>query len=180
MNFQPAGPAHYDRASIALHWATALLVLLAWGSAHLIDDFPKGPPRWTMLGVHMTLALTLGGVLIARLFWRAARGARLASPHAGAWRWLSSGTHLLLYALLIAQLALGLVNAWVRGEHVYTWFVIPEFDPGNKALRHEVGEWHELGATLILAVAGLHAAAALFHHYVLKDGVLKRMWPGRA
>ncbi|HEY4372908.1 MAG TPA: cytochrome b/b6 domain-containing protein [Burkholderiales bacterium] len=179
MNFQSAPPQRYDCASIALHWATALLVLLAWGGAQLIDSFAKGPPRWIMLGVHMSLGLALALVLIARVFWRATGGTRLPRAQAGAAGVIASGTHLLLYALLALQLVLGLANAWVRGEHVFTWFVIPAFDPGNQALRHQVGELHELTATLILAVAGLHAAAALFHHYVLRDGVLARMWPGR-
>jgi len=174
-----AAPESYDRHTIALHWITAALVLLLWGSAQLIDFFAKGAPRWNMLGVHMTLGVILAVILLRRVFWRFTAGTRLPPADAG-WRGRAAvATHFLLYGLLIAQVLLGFANAWVRGEHVYTWFVIPAFDPADKDLRHNVGELHELGANLILIVAGLHAAAGLFHHYMLRDGVLRRMWPKR-
>jgi cytochrome b561 len=52
---------------------------------------------------------------------------------------------------------------------------IPAFDPGNTALRESVEELHSWSANLLLIVAGLHAAAALVHHFVLKDDILRRM-----
>jgi cytochrome b561 len=54
---------------------------------------------------------------------------------------------------------------------------VPAFDPGNKWLRETLGDLHALSANWIMILAGLHAAAALFHHYVLCDGVLRRMSP---
>ncbi|HEX5127139.1 MAG TPA: cytochrome b/b6 domain-containing protein, partial [Rhodocyclaceae bacterium] len=54
---------------------------------------------------------------------------------------------------------------------------IPAFDPGNKALRSMVGDLHALFANAVIIVAALHAAAGLFHHYVWKDNVLRRMLP---
>jgi cytochrome b561 len=54
---------------------------------------------------------------------------------------------------------------------------VPAFDPANKALRHLIGDWHALAANAILILAGVHAAAALFHHFILRDGVLRRMLP---
>jgi len=166
----------YDRHTIALHWVTAALVVLLWGSAQIIDYFAKGAPRWNILGVHMTLGVILAIVLLRRVFWRLTAGTRLAQADAGWLGRVAVSTHFLLYGLLIAQVLLGLANAWVRGDHVYTWFVIPAFDPADKALRQTVGELHGLVANIILIVAGLHAAAGLFHHYVLRDGVLRRMW----
>jgi cytochrome b561 len=172
-------PDRYDRTTIALHWLTAGLVVLLWGSAQMIDFFAKGAPRWNMLGVHMTLGLTLALLLLARIAWRLVAGLRLPAAEGGMLGALARATHLGLYVLVAAQIALGLANAWVRGDHVYTWFVIPAFDPADKLLRKDVGDLHALFANLILIVAGLHAAAALFHHYVRHDGVLRRMLPRR-
>ncbi|HEY1090070.1 MAG TPA: cytochrome b/b6 domain-containing protein [Burkholderiaceae bacterium] len=46
-------------------------------------------------------------------------------------------------------------------------------------MRHDAVEWHALAANSLLIVAGLHAAAALWHQFVRKDGVLRRMWPAK-
>ena len=171
-------PDRYDRTTVLLHWTTAALVLLLWGSAQIIDFFAKGPPRWNMLGVHMALGVALSCVILVRVFWRLTAGHRLTAE-GGLLGWAGRITHLGLYALIIAQLLLGFANAWVRGDHVFTWFVIPAFDPADKVLRKDVGQLHDLFANLILIVAGLHAAAGLFHHYFLRDGVLRRMLPQR-
>ena len=49
--------------------------------------------------------------------------------------------------------------------------------PGDRALVHQIGDWHALAANALLIVAGVHAAAALFHHYILHDETLRRMLP---
>lgn len=88
-------------------------------------------------------------------------------------------THWVLYCgLIFAALVLGLANVWVRGDSLFNLFAVPAYDPGNRALRRLIGGWHALAANGIMILAGLHAAAALFHHYVLRDGVLRRMLPG--
>jgi cytochrome b561 len=50
--------------------------------------------------------------------------------------------------------------------------------PRDRALGHDLQSWHATAANAILVLAGIHAAAALFHHYVWRDGVLRRMLPG--
>ncbi|MDR3416440.1 MAG: cytochrome b/b6 domain-containing protein, partial [Nevskia sp.] len=84
--------------------------------------------------------------------------------------------HHLLLALLVAAVVLGVSNVWVRGD---TFFVlkIPEFDPGNRALRGLVGDLHAYVTNAIVILAGVHALAALYHHYILRDSVLRRMLP---
>ncbi|MFD2270102.1 cytochrome b [Undibacterium arcticum] len=74
---------------------------------------------------------------------------------------------------------LGVANVWVRGDTLFNLFTVPAFDPANKALVHQVEDLHQLAAYLVLILAVLHAGAALLHHYVLKDAVLRRMLPGR-
>ena len=70
---------------------------------------------------------------------------------------------------------LGLFNTWVRGDNLFDAFSLPSFAPGNKPLRHQVEDLHALAANALLAVAALHAAAALAHHFIFKDAVLRRM-----
>jgi cytochrome b561 len=88
-------------------------------------------------------------------------------------------THWLLYALLMVTVGLGIAYLWVRGDAIFNLFKVPAFDPGNRALVKQVGGWHAIAANTVLIVAGLHAAAALFHHFLLRDATLKRMLPWR-
>jgi cytochrome b561 len=75
--------------------------------------------------------------------------------------------------------SLGLWNAWVRGEHVFNLFQIPVFEAGNTALRKWAGGQHKLVANVVLIVSGAHAAIAIAHHVLWRDGVLQRMLPQR-
>ena len=54
---------------------------------------------------------------------------------------------------------------------------VPQLVPGDRALVHQIGDWHALAADAVVIVAGLHSAAALFHHFVLRDATLRRMLP---
>ena len=86
-------------------------------------------------------------------------------------------THWALYLLILTTLMLGVANVWMRGDVIFNLFTVPAFDPSNRALRTLIGDWHALAANAILILAGVQAAAALFHHYILRDGVLRRMLP---
>ncbi len=172
-------PARYDRATLWFHWLTAALVVEQWVGAHLIDDFAKGAPRVAARSVHISFGLLLGLVLAARLLWRATQGRKLPPANQGFLQFVAKGTHWLLYALLVAIVPVGIFLVWAQGDSYFGLFSIPAFDPGNRVLRHNVAEVHGLLANAILIIAGLHTAAALFHHYVWHDGVLRRMMPGR-
>jgi cytochrome b561 len=167
-------PLHYDRKTIHYHWVSAVLVVLLWLSAQFIDYFPKGPSRWNMLGVHMSMGVALAAIVAFRLRWkrlaRAGQPLPVSSP-------LASAGHVLLYVALMVAIALGFANAWIRGEHVFNFFQLPAFDPGNKPLRKAAGQVHELAAYAILALAGVHAVVAFFHQYWLRDRLMERMLP---
>ncbi len=170
----------YDSRTVFLHWLSAALVLGLWIVGQCIDFFPKGAPRVTVRSLHITLGVLLLVAVALRLVWRRSGGVKLAPADPGVAGKLAVGVHHLLYALLIALLALGLASVWFRGDNIFNLFTVPAFDPGNKALAHNTVELHGLLANILLAMAGLHAAAALWHHWSLKDGVLARMWPGLA
>jgi len=169
----------YDPRTIGLHWAVAALVAALWCLGQSIDWFPRGLPRIGARSVHIVLGVALIALVAARLRWRWSGGRRLpAQLRVGAQR-LGGAGHVLLYVLLLASLLLGLTNVWVRGDTIFQLFSIPEFDPGNKELREQVGDLHALAVNALLILAGVHAALAVFHHRVLKDGVLRRMLRAR-
>lgn len=167
----------YDRTTIALHWLSAGLIALIWLSAQVIDSFPPDAGRGTMRSVHIAMGVGFALVLLVRMVWRGGFGRRLPAADTGLLHLAGQAAHLALYALMIGEVGIGLANSWVRGDEIFGLFRIPAYDPGNRALRRTVGGLHELVANAILIVAGLHAAAALFHHYIRRDGVLRRMLP---
>jgi cytochrome b561 len=169
----------YDRRTIALHWLTALLVISLWLLGQTIDWFPKGSPRAIARSTHITLGVGLAFVLIRRIWWRLADGVRMKGAGSNAFDTIATWTHKVLYLLLVGTVLLGIANTWVRGDTLFMLLKIPAFDPGNTALRESVENLHSWAANILLIVAGLHAAAALLHHFVLKDDILRRMLPRR-
>jgi len=167
----------YDTPTIVLHWMTAVLVVVLWLSAQVIDWFPQGAPRTNMRSVHIALGVVLAVVLLYRIAWRRLEGARLPRLGHPVLARAAAAVHVALYVLLVIEIALGVTNEWVRGDSIFNLFTIPSFAPGDRALRRQINGYHELVANTILVVAGLHAAAGLVHHYVWNDGVLRRMWP---
>lgn len=163
--------------TITLHWLTAVLVVLLWTIGQTIDFAPRGPLRVDYRSLHMVLGITLGVVLIIRLAWRATRGGMLPALDQGLLLTIARATHWLLYALMLVTVGLGVTNAWASGVSIFNLVSVPQLVPGDRALMHQINEWHALAANAVLIVAGLHSAAALFHHIVLRDATLRRMLP---
>lgn len=165
----------------AMHWLTVLLVILAWLLGQFEDAFPKGAARETSLLVHISAGLAVVGILILRLFWR------ITDPpppteHTIFGRWLDLAGHLvhfILYALLLAVPIIGIVLQFADGK------ALPIFGLGqiaspwaaDRAFEHSMEELHELTANALVILAGFHAAAALVHHWFLRDRTLVRMLP---
>jgi len=174
-------PLRYGAGAQALHWLTAVLVLIAFiygpgGSEQRIYSAARDFDRQ----LHETLGLCVLVLSMLRLAWRLFD--RQPDHDEGpAWMTASAkAVRALLYALLFIVPLTAISGAWLEG-HPLT------------LLGAEIGPWlptsHDLGARIanlhgwlgdvILWLAGLHAVAALYHHYVLKDGVLRSMMPGR-
>jgi len=168
----------YDGVAIGLHWATALLVILNFALAQTWDWFAK-PARGLMEDTHMSFGVLLTAVIVARLAWRLIPGHRVSSLEAGWVRLASMGTHYLLYALLVAEAALGFAFRWGAGRPMafFGTGIPPLAGAIDKPLRSELREFHQWIGWVIIVIALLHALAALYHHYALKDRVLERMLP---
>ena len=172
----------YDTRTIAAHWTVAALVAAQWIGGRTIDWFAKGPPKVDARSVHIILGVMLALALIYRIQWRVLGGRRFP-PDRKSWDGLlSSLMHLALYAALITVVGLGLWNEGLRGDDMLGLFHLPKLGGYDKAARHllsnRVTTWHGIAANIVVILAGLHAAAALVHHYILRDGILRRMLPG--
>lgn len=165
----------YAPAQIALHWLSALLIVGAWTVAQVIYWFPRDL-RPAVLAVHLAAGLLFGLVLIVRLAVRAASSAPAAES--GPLGRLATLIHQLLYVLMGGAVVFGIANAWAHGNAL---FGLAAFLPAPPADHRTLG-WlfsnlHAFAANAVVITAGIHAAAALFHHYILRDGILRRMLP---
>jgi cytochrome b561 len=174
--------SHYGAISQAFHWATAVLVLVAFiygpgGSEQHVYAASRDADRQ----LHETLGLTVLVLSAARIVWRLA-AARPDPPDVARWMGIASrSVQVLLYVLLFAVPLTAIAGAWLEG-HPLTLLGgirIAPMTGASHATGESIAEIHGLLGDAILWVAGLHAAAALFHHYVLKDGVLLSMLPRR-
>lgn len=181
MTFTPlplaTSPA-YDPVARLLHWSMALLIILAFGLGLIVDLLPK---TWEhgIVETHKAIGLGLLALLATRIAWRL--GHRPPAPTNGsplAERASSLG-HAGLYALMLAVPLIGLAYAVLRGQGLdLGLFSIPPIAAAaSRTVSRPVKEIHEWAAYALVGLALLHALAALWHHVVLKDRVLRRMLP---
>ena len=171
----------YDGLAITLHWLTAVLVVTQFALAQIWGFLPRGgDTRHALQSLHISLGLTLAVVVLARLVWRGGFSRRLPSADTGPIKWVSHTVHYGLYALLVAMVLTGLGKAWghAHAAGFFGLFSVPAPFVMDTSWQPVVNGVHLWAAWAIVALAGLHAAAALFHHYALRDGVLRRMIPG--
>jgi len=174
-----AAEVSYDPRTVRLHWATAVLVTVLWGIAQIIDLFPKGAPKIAVRSVHIVLGLTLGIVLLLRVIWRVRSGRRLPPAKQGVMGYLARTVHIGLYLVVASVVLLGITNAWARGDSLFSLWKIPKLYPDHPQLKPTIEDLHGTFANALLILAGAHALVALVHHFILRDGVLRRMLPRR-
>lgn len=167
-------PDRFGLPSRLIHWTIAALVGLAWLSGQVAEG---GFGR----GLHMGLGALVLGASLLRLLWRVVNRAPPTPPGTPDWQAKAAvAGHLALYALTLAVPLAGLFDRWARGRPVSLFGILPVPAPFTPPFGRLWGEVHELAANLLLLVVALHVAAALWHHLILRDGVLRRMLPGRA
>jgi cytochrome b561 len=175
---QPTG--HYRPAAIAFHWAMFVLVVIVGVLGLLHDSWPKQTqPFW--INVHALIGILLWVLLLARFGYRLRHAPPTLPADIGAFsRRFSSPVHLALYALMFIIPIIGFVTFIYHGRVFH--FGLFDLNFGikkNPAIFEPTEDIHGYLAYALFALAGLHALAALYHHFRLHDGVLARMWPTR-
>ncbi len=171
--------AAYDRRTVWLHWWVAFLIVGLWIAGQCINWMPRGTPKIMFRSAHIAVGVVLALFWLYRIYWRAFRGVKLPTLDLSRLSRFSRVYHQGLYVLIGILLLSGLAAVWIRGDNLFELFIVPAWDPGNKELRRSAVQLHEWLANGLLAAAGLHMLAALWHHWKRQDGLLHRMWPTR-
>jgi len=147
----------YSGIQIALHWLMAILILVAWLSGEGAGEAMEAVEKGSEVGFvpHVAFGLSILALVVVRVLVRLSRGAPAAPGAPGSLSVLAAEWgHRLIYLLMLA-VPLGGASVFFLGL--------------------EVGEIHGLAANLLMLVVLGHALMALYHLYVLKDGLLRRM-----
>ena len=177
---RPGPTDRYSAASIVLHWLMLILIDAVYALIEFREIFPKGSePREAMKAWHFMLGLSVLGLvwlrIAARLVW--------PTPHAEGAGWQQAAAkagHFALYVFMIGMPIAGWLILSAEGKEIpFFGIELPALVGANEGLAEQVEEVHELGGTIGYWLIGIHAAASLFHHYILRDRVLARMLPVR-
>jgi cytochrome b561 len=184
MNQRP----HYDFLSQAFHWVTAIVVTIAFilgpgGFGRLMHDGVDPATRSDIVW-HESLGLLVLVLTVLRLIWVKVRPAAPEFQMAG---WMQVMAKLMSIALWMLMLALPITALLALGSEGHPLTLLggvrlnqmPLIAKSSIAEMADWGDVHTFLGDAIMWLAGLHAAAAILHHVVLKDGVLSAMLPWR-
>ncbi len=163
--------------SILIHWLTVLGILFMGALGLYMKALPIGAQKVSLYALHKSVGITLLGLVVLRLIWRLANP-RPGLPPMPRWQRIAAhASHGLLYLLLLAIPIAG----WVMNSAAnfpLVWFglvELPAITAPNPELRALAGEVHEALFWTLILIALIHAAAAVKHHLVERDGVLRNM-----
>lgn len=174
--------SRYHPLSIGAHWLTLALLIAVYALIELREFFPKGSdPREAMKNWHFMLGLAVLALTCVRLPLRALFRVSPIDPAPPPWQMRAAAAlHLALYAFLIVMPLLGWLVLSAKDKPVPLFgLYLPALIAPDKALAKNFEELHEVIGTLGYYLIGLHALAALFHHYFMRDDTLRRMLPRR-
>lgn len=169
----------YDRTSRVLHWSVAAIVIGLFASGFWMVDLSyysswyRTAPFW-----HKSVGVLLFLMMGYRVLWRLLNGtATPVASHSKAVRRISHLTHLLLYALIFLIICSGYLISTADGRpiEVFGLFDLPSAGELFAEQADRAGVVHKFAAYGLIALAVIHALAALKHHFFDKDETLKRM-----
>jgi cytochrome b561 len=132
-----------------------------------------------LYSAHKLLGFTLLWIVLARLVYRRKNGAPPDEPTLEPWQRLAShATHWSLYGLLILVPLMGWIGVSLYpAREIFGLFSLPALWTPNQDAAHTAFLLHEWLGKLLALLVVVHVGAALFHHFIRKDNVLRRMLP---
>lgn len=194
--------ARYTTVAIALHWLTALAILamipMGWWMSEAIRDPDSQATAYRVFQLHKSIGLTILGLTALRIGWRLTHRAPALPEDMKGWEaFLARATQFAFYGLLLAlpltgwlyvsagwavgvDRALGVATSWFGLLPVPHLPGVPDLATDvRRALAFQAMGAHSLMAWGAVVLVGLHAGAALKHHFIDRDSVLRDMLPGR-
>jgi cytochrome b561 len=175
----PSPQMKYDGFARLMHWLVVLLLIVQYAVAWTMPDIRRDTQPVGLVAWHLSLGTAILAVMVVRLAWRAFHAAPPSQGPALLVRMAHLG-HLGLYVLLFLVPILGWVNASSRDYAValFGFIPLPPLSPAESNSGHAAGDIHIVMAWVLIVLVAGHVLAALYHHFVLRDGTLRKMMPG--
>src|SRR5271170_5539487 len=170
----------FDPVIRLLHWLTLFLVATIFVLAFSIEFASSRGEAVGLIQLHRSFGVTVWVVTLGRLVWRQfARFPNWPPDMPQAMRFAAQWSEHALYALLLTQPILGLLETNAYGDRVNLFFLgqLPALIVQNRPLAKQLLEVHETVGFLLLGLIALHASAALYHHFWRRDDTLEAMLP---
>ncbi|MEH6401930.1 MAG: cytochrome b [Sneathiella sp.] len=171
----------YSFPSIFLHWFMLCLLVAVYSTMELRGIFPKGSASYNdMKTWHYMLGLTVFILVWIRLIAHFVGKTPEVIPTPVVWQVKTSKVVFgAFYVLMIGMPLVGWLILSFGGKIIpYFGFELPALAGPNENMKDTAKEIHEIAATVGYFLVGIHASAALFHHCIVKDNTVKRMWRG--
>lgn len=174
-------PPRYGAVAQALHWALAVIILTLAGLGIWLESMPRGPFKGWLLDLHSAFGVLALVLIMARIAWRLTHPAPpLPADTPAMVRLASRISHGTLYMLMAAIPVAGIATMLLRGRGInFGVFEVPPLMAADRGMAKSVEGIHTTMAWILLALVVAHVAAALWHHFVRRDAVLRRMLPAR-
>ena len=171
---------HYDTTAKFFHWLIMALLVVQYSIGWLMPDIHRGQQPGAGMTFHASFGIVILALIVLRLAWRLTHP---VAPESSLplWQRLSSGVaHWLLYTLVLATTVTGWLFASFRGWSISFFYLtpLPMLASDNAAAGKAIDGLHQAAEWALLAVIGIHVAAALAHLFIYRDRVMQRMLPG--
>ncbi|AHG18866.1 cytochrome B [Chania multitudinisentens RB-25] len=170
----------FAKSQIILHWLTLLMVILTY-SAMLLSDWVPDDYFSLVKELHFHFGLSVFVLMLFRLYLRQRHAVPPITPALAPWQALGSTMfHWLLYLLFLSLPILGVLTLAYGGKQwMLLGWQVPQWVTPDSGMRNLVRSIHETLANSGYFIIGVHALAALYHHYLRGDDTLRRMMPGK-
>lgn len=175
-------PPRYGGVTIGLHWLIGLMILISFSVGLYMADLSLSPFKLRLYSWHKWAGVTIFMLVLLRCMWRLTHAAPALPVDMPRWQRIAAETsHFALYALMIAIPLSGWLMSSAKGfQTVYFGVIpIPDLLQKNKDLGETLALVHQALNFTMIGIVILHAAAALKHHFIDKDDILRRMLPAR-
>ena len=170
----------YTGVAIALHWLIAVAILGTFLLAQYMTNLQLSPAKLKLYSYHKWIGVTIFLLVLMRIAWRLAHRPPLPPASMPAWQHSAASiAHFFLYALTLAIPVSGWLMSSASGfQVVYLGVIpIPDLMAKSKDAAQELKQLHEALNWLMVVVVAMHVAAALKHHLIDRDDVMRRMLP---
>jgi len=171
-------PPKYGSVAVTIHWLSAILILGLLGSGFRAASLTGSAAKEAILSIHAPLGLAIAALTLLRLvwWWRVDQKPEPVADDPVWQAFVAKAVHALFYVVILGMGAsgIGLFVLSGAGDIVLGASAGPLPDFADYPPRVP----HGLGARLMVALFVLHAGAALYHHFIKKDGLIWRMWFG--